>query len=182
MVALNGFDATQVAPSEPRESLPPGNYEVMIVASKQVDTKAGTGWYIELEMDVIAGQFQGRKVWDRLNLVNPNQQAVEIAQRTLSSICHAVGVLQPQDTEQLHHKPMMLTMKAKADKQNPGQMRVEPAGYAPKAAAQPGNGWQPPRQQAPAPQPQMPPPPAMPSAPQTMQPPANSTGTPPWRR
>jgi hypothetical protein len=36
--------------------------------------------------------MQGRKIFDRLNLVNAEpDQAVEIAQRTLSAICHATG-------------------------------------------------------------------------------------------
>ena len=167
MVALNGFDANQVAPSAPMESLPEGKYEVMIVASKDVPTKAGTGSFIELEMDVISGPHTGRKAWDRLNINNPNQTAVDIAYKTLSAICHAVGVMTPRDTQDLHNKPMILTRKAKRDKKT-GDVSVECAGYEPRGGSQPA---------ALAPQP-----------PQTYQPPAQqaqpSVGAapPPWRR
>ena len=30
---------------------------------------------------------------------------------TLSAICHAVGVLEPTDSSELHHKPLLVTVK-----------------------------------------------------------------------
>jgi hypothetical protein len=69
-------------------------------------TKNGTGQYLELKLQVIDGKFANRVLFDRLNLKNDNQQAVEIAQRTLAAICHATGVMQVQDSQQLHGIPM----------------------------------------------------------------------------
>jgi len=34
-------------------------------------------------LDILDGQHKGRKIFDQLNLVNPNPTTVEIAQRTL---------------------------------------------------------------------------------------------------
>jgi hypothetical protein len=108
MASLGGtFDATNVEPSAPIEILPPGKYPVQIVKSEMKDTKAGTGQLLALEMEIIDGPSKGRKLWENLNLVNPNPQAQEIAQRTLSAICHAVGRLQVSDSEELHFKPMI---------------------------------------------------------------------------
>lgn len=112
MAQLGGtFDATSVAPKEEFTLLPPGEYPVMIVKSDMTPTKARTGQMLVLEMDVIDGPSKGRKLWDRLNLVNPNPQAVEIAERSLSAICHAVGRLQVSDSNELHGIPMIAVVK-----------------------------------------------------------------------
>ena len=117
MAALGqNFDATQVAPSAPMETVPPGDYVVQIINSEMKSTKDNTGQFLWLEMDIIDGEFQGRKLWDRLNLVNNNAQAVEISQRALSAICHSTGVLNVQDSEQLHFKPMVASVKVKPPK------------------------------------------------------------------
>ena len=105
------FDATTVEPTTPFEPLPPGRYIVQIVASEMRSTRDGSGQFLWLELDVIEGEHLGRKLWDRLNLINPNAQAVEIAQRTLSAICHAAGKLQVQDSEELHLIPMLADVK-----------------------------------------------------------------------
>jgi hypothetical protein len=105
------FDANAVEPNAPREVLPPDDYKVMIVSSAMKDNKAGTGSYLELEMDILDGENQGRKIWDLLNLDNPNPKAVEIAERTLSAICRAVGVWNCTDSDQLHGRAMIASVK-----------------------------------------------------------------------
>ena len=116
MAQLNQqFDASAVEPATPFELLPPGKYVAQIVQSEMRATKAGNGQYLWLELDVVEGPYQGRKVWDNLNLVNASQQTMEIAQRTLSAICHAVGQLQVTDSEQLHFRPMQVTLAVEVD-------------------------------------------------------------------
>ena len=110
------FDATTVEPNKPFEPLPPGRYPVQIVTSEMRPTKDGMGQYLWLEMDVLEGEFAGRKLFDRLNLVNSNPTTVEIAQRTLSAICHAIGRMQVQDSEELHLIPMIADVKVKPPK------------------------------------------------------------------
>lgn len=104
------FNAADVQPSQPRGPIPAGTYIAQIVQSEMRDTRTG-GQYLSLELDIIDGEFRGRKLWDNLNLVNSNAQAAEIAQRTLSAICHAIGQMTVQDSEQLHFKPMRVTVK-----------------------------------------------------------------------
>lgn len=174
MAQLNQhFDANAVEPAAPFELLPPGKYPVQIVQSEMRPTKTGTGQLLWLEMDVIEGPHRGRKIWDQLNLVNPNQQTVEIAQRTLSAICHAVGQLQVSDSEQLHLRPMLVTLVVETDSRDKllpqpeqrKQNRVK--GYGPYGAA-------PAPRAAPAPVPRTAAPPPRPAQP--------ATTTPPWRR
>jgi Protein of unknown function (DUF669) len=115
------FDASQVEPNSEYEVLPPGKYLAQIVNSEMRPTKDGMGQYLFLEIDILEGQYQGRKLFDRLNLSNPNPNAVEIAQRTLSSICRAVGRLQVNNSEQLHLLPFIADVRVRPPKGEYGE-------------------------------------------------------------
>lgn len=112
-VTLN-FDATNVKPLGDMEAIPAGTYTAIISASEAKPTKAGDGSYLELEFTVVEGDYKDRKVFTNLNIGNKNPVAVEIAYRALSSICHAVGVIQVADSSQLHHKPFALKVGVRA--------------------------------------------------------------------
>lgn len=144
------FNAREVAPSAPIEAIPAGDYEAMVTHSEIKFTKDGTGRYLELTLEIQSGQFQGRKLWDRLNIENRNQKAVEIAQRQLSSLCHAVGVLElPHDATPLHNRPMIVKVAAKSDPER--GMVNEVKGYKAKSAtAAASPAFQPPRVAQPA--------------------------------
>src|SRR5262245_724101 len=132
------FDATSVEPTKPLEVLPPGKYLAQIVNSEMRVTKDGMGQYLWLELDVLEGPCRGRKLFDRLNLVNANPQTVEIAQRTLSAICHATGRLQVQDSEELHLIPLIADVQVQPPKNGYGEsnkVRYVPLDHAAKAAA-----------------------------------------------
>jgi len=105
------FDATTVEPSKGYEVLPPGDYRVSIVQSEMRDTKNSAGKFLWLDMIIMDGPHQGQHLFDRLNLVNPNEKAVEIAYQTLSSICRAVGVLNTDDAEDLHNRSMIAIVR-----------------------------------------------------------------------
>jgi len=139
MVTLNGFNANDVEPSADFAPLPDGKYLAVISESEEKPTKAGTGTYLQLTFEVIDGQHKGRKVWARLNLNNPNAQAVQIARGELSSICRAVGVMTPQDSAELHNLPLTITVKCKTRDDN-GEITNEIKGYAKKEAADGGLG------------------------------------------
>lgn len=109
MSAALNFDASQVAPSVAPEAKPAGWYVCMATASEMKPTKDGVGQYLEFEFTILAPQeYAGQKFFDRLNLVNSNPMAVEIAFKTLSAICHATGVIQVQDSAALHNRPLQL--------------------------------------------------------------------------
>lgn len=114
MAQIN-FDASGVEPAVPMELLPPGKYRVQIVQSEMQATKQGDGQMLCLEFDILDGPSRGRKLWERLNLVNRSQQTVEIAQRQLSAICHAVDRIHVGDSEQLHFRPMTIIVAVEPD-------------------------------------------------------------------
>jgi hypothetical protein len=115
------FDATTVDPLAPYEVLPPGKYLAQVVASEMRVTKDGQGQYLYLEIDVLEGPCAGRKLFDRLNLVHANPEVVEIARRTLSSICRATGKLQVSDSTQLHLVPFIADVRVRPPKGEYGE-------------------------------------------------------------
>jgi hypothetical protein len=126
MAKLGGtFDAASVEPNAPLEALPPGDYIAQILQSEMRVTKAGTGQMLWLDLEVLEGPLKGRHVYDQLNLINPNPTAEEIAQRTLSAICHSVGKLQVADSEELHFQPLLARVAVKPNGYN------EVKGYKP---------------------------------------------------
>jgi len=117
MAFLGGsFDASQVEPKGDYRPVPPGEYKVQITSSEFCQTSTGNGHQLKLEMEILEGDQAGRRLYDRLNLDNPNAQAVEIAQRTLSAICHAVGKLSVQDSEELHMLPMIAVVMVQPER------------------------------------------------------------------
>ena len=148
---LNGFNAADVEPTAEYTPLPAGWYKAVFTASEEKPTKAQTGSYLQLTAEIIEGEHQGRKLIERLNLNNPNSTAVEIAQRTLSGICRAVGVMTPRDSSDLHDKPFMVKVAVKpADgaygpsndiKEYAAPNSTGPATSAPAAAASSTPPW-----------------------------------------
>lgn len=114
MAQLN-FDASQVAPDAGQmDAIPAGWYNVSMDQSEMKPTKDGSGAYLECRFNVLDGQHASRKLFSRLNLRNANPVAQEIAFKQLSAIAHAVGILQVQDSGQLHGHPMKVKVKLRA--------------------------------------------------------------------
>jgi len=109
--AFDVTSAPELAPAPSKYApIPAGDYKAMITESEMKPTRAGTGQYLQLVWEITDGQHADRKIWDRLNLVNPNPTAVDIAKRDLASIMRAVGLDKIDDTEQLHYKEVMITV------------------------------------------------------------------------
>jgi hypothetical protein len=128
MAQLN-FDASKVDPSVPFEAVPSDKYTAEISKSELKPTKSGDGSYLEIEYTILEGEYKGRKVWDRLCLNHQTQKTVEIARANLSAICHAVGILKPRDSSELHNIPLTITVKAKRD-DSTGNIFNEVKGYS----------------------------------------------------
>ncbi len=98
------FNATSVEPQTSFEPIEAGKYQVKIRNTEKRETKNRTGHLLQLELEIQGPTHKGRILFDRLNLWNSNQTAVEIAQRTLSAICHAVGIMHIKNHEELRGK------------------------------------------------------------------------------
>ena len=128
MADLNGFNAHEVDPAVGFDPIPAGKYLAVITESEMKPTKAGTGQFLQLTFQIIDGPYKGRLVWARLNLDNPSAMAVKIARAELSSICRAIGVMQPRDSVELHNLPLVVAVGCKK-RDDTGEITNEIKGY-----------------------------------------------------
>jgi len=143
------FDAAGVDMSKDAFApLPAGDYEVEVTQTDVRATKTGTGNYLWLELTVRNGKFKGRKLFEQINLQNPNPQAVEIAQRTLAGLLAAMGKtkIENDSNELLLHPVIAVVALDKKDatrnrvtryKAVPTYAPAAPAAAAPAAPAAP---------------------------------------------
>lgn len=130
MSTLN-FNANEVEPSTGFDPIPAGKYQAVIVDSEMKPTRSGNGRYLQLEFEIIEGEYRNRRVWARLNLENTNQEAVRIARADLSAVCRAVNVLQPRDSVELHNLPLTITVRCRKNQND--EIVNEVRGYGPRA-------------------------------------------------
>lgn len=110
---------------EDRTPVPAGQYPMHIVKSEFKATKAKTGHYLALQFRILDGPYKGKALFTNLNLDNPNQVAVEIANKELNSICKAVGKEGVEDSDELHQIPLLGTVKVtEGDAQYPPQNEI----------------------------------------------------------
>jgi hypothetical protein len=104
------FDSSNQQGQDVNDVLPAGDYMMQVVQSEVRTTKDGASQYVWLEFDILDGEHQGRKYWERLNIWNANPTAAEIANRALTSLTRACGLVAVEDTEDLHFKPVKVRM------------------------------------------------------------------------
>jgi len=111
-MAFLGFNVDEAPDTQDFTPMPAGDYAAIITSSEQVSNKARTGSYLKLELTVTDGKYQGRKLFENLNLDNPSTQAVEIARGTLKKIAVAVGISSGMvnESEELHDIPLIVNV------------------------------------------------------------------------
>ena len=129
--------------------IPAGEYEGIITATEIKSTKDGRGKYLELTTEVQGGQFQGRRIWDRLNFQNDNAKAVAIAMQQLQQVCFATNVLQVNEGNMhtLCNRPIVVKVSCEPmDRKDPNSRFTNNIkGYKAKAANQAQAGFVAPR-------------------------------------
>lgn len=124
------FDATQVAPQESINPIPAGVYLAQAIESDVRPLKSGMGRSLSITFQVLEGQYINRKVFAHLNIEHRGSaEAERIAQSQLSALCHAVGVLKPQDSSALHMKPVRIRVKIRKDESGQYGDKNEVTGY-----------------------------------------------------
>jgi hypothetical protein len=145
MSDLTGFDASKHEDMRSFKAIPPRDYAMQIISSEKKISKSNpASSYLQLVTEVISGEFKGARVYTILNLWNTNQTAVDIANQELATICRAVGVNQPRQSEALHKIPFIGSVDLKpAEGQYPEKnvmSNYKP--YNPKKAAELENSSQ----------------------------------------
>jgi len=105
---LSDIDMTGVKPDEGFDPLPAGTYKACIVASQRKVPATGNGVMLKLEFQILDDRYKNRKIFENLCLHHPNATAQKIAKSKLEAIKHAIGVMDPQDSSELHNRPMRI--------------------------------------------------------------------------
>ncbi len=133
-----------LAPDD-RDVIPKGRYTAIVSKAQWKNGRQPGARYVELEITLQGPSHAGRKVWDRLNLENPNPDAVSIARRSAAALCVAVGLGGFADPSELCDKMFEVNIGIEKDKtgQYPDKNRV--ASYVkPETAVRPAAAVTPP--------------------------------------
>jgi hypothetical protein len=125
-----------------RTEVPAGTYNANITnCAWKVSTEGNE--YVSVEFTLTSGHID-RRVWTNLNFKHPKENVQEMARRSASNICHAIGLHSLEEPEELLGNS--LTIKVGPQKNDPERtevkryMKLETAiGSAPTPAAA-GNG------------------------------------------
>ncbi len=106
---------------------PAGWYPVAVKSSEVKSTNDQKNGYLLLNCEILDGAHKGGTIPVRLNLYNESQGARDFANRTLTSICYAVGFYQQlQDSAQIHGAPFQIQLEENEMDYRPGDDRTKP--------------------------------------------------------
>jgi hypothetical protein len=101
------------------EIKPAGDYKVQIVKSSVDRNKKDIGNVLTLELEIIDGDFKGQKLFDRLNIEHENSTTEKIGRGQLRKIVEILELpLSLNDSEKLHYKPLVVSVKIEKRKDN----------------------------------------------------------------
>lgn len=107
------FDPFSIKPQKDFEVIPPGEHLCLIDRAEVKITKKGDGHYIELEMTIQGEEYKNRKLWDRINIDNPNSECVRIGLEHLAALGQAIRINELSDSAQLVGHPVIAHVKVR---------------------------------------------------------------------
>src|SRR5690606_3170910 len=140
MANIAGAYDPNAEPGGDFDPIPAGDYRAKIIESdiEDVSSRNNYGRCLKLTWQVETGPYDGRLVWQRLNMwgenMNNNDKVVSIAQSQFAAIRQATGKMTPQNSEELHHIPCTIRVKVKQSEgysPNNEITSVKPVGGAP---------------------------------------------------
>jgi hypothetical protein len=141
------FDPTQVEGRPSRDPLPAGEYHVEVLETDIKSTKARDGYFLEVAFRVIEGEYENRRLWNRINFQNAKAKTQMYGQAEMKELYEAVGLFEKvQNSSELHGRTLWLNVVVKAPENGYGASN-EIKGYKPDTAPVSG-----PRPSAPPPQ------------------------------
>ena len=160
-----GFDCNSVDPTD--DFLKPGDYTVQIIESEVRPNRAQSGHYLALVMQIVQeDKNKDRKIYDYINIQNPNAIAEQMAARSLSALGRSTNIWKIEDPRQLLGQ-VVIAVVTKNDSGN-NVRTYKPAGQMQSAVAAPAVAL-------PLPGPHAPNPAVV--VPQTVMPPASAAPT-----
>ena len=109
------------------ELLPASEYVAQVVEASIQQPHSGDGYYLALTWKIIAGDYEGRQVWQRITYLHSSEQAQTIGRKMLKDLCVATGVAERVDDASVFlFKPVRIRLGIERDKQGvyPDKNRV----------------------------------------------------------
>ena len=105
----NAYDP-EATPSSGYTPLPLDDYRLEITESSYDAREDGTGMVLALKAQIMDGEYEGRPYFIWMDLENEDEKKQQRGQRDFAGLRRATGVLNPQETEELHFKPFTVTI------------------------------------------------------------------------
>ncbi len=96
------------------DTLPAGKYYAQAISAEIKDTKAGDGKVLTFTFEILDGQFEKRRIWERLNYINPNATTQEIARKSLGRFAHAIGLKAYSSADDFLFQPVIIDVGIRA--------------------------------------------------------------------
>lgn len=119
-IELNQNETAKVEDAPVRELVPPGKYTAEIIDSQEKISKAGNS-YLSLKLSICEGPYEGRWIWDNLNINHPTESVRSKARTILGIICKAAGMVGIDDTSELHYKPLTIEVDEEPESEYPAK-------------------------------------------------------------
>ena len=117
-----GFNPAETEAAESfrgkQEPIPNGKYKAIVTSAERKQTKSGNGWFWELTFAIAEGQYEGKSIVHRFNMVNESAEAVEIGRRHLRRYLDCIGNLDPQDESELCNIVVWIEVECKKSTYN----------------------------------------------------------------
>lgn len=106
------IDFEQVEERKSFDIIPPQDVVIAMTQNEYKQNKKQNGHGLNLQFQILEGEYAGRNLWSLLNLDNPNADTVRIAQAELKEILVATDMLGKfgDDVDVLHNIPMIATI------------------------------------------------------------------------
>ncbi|MGX1786869.1 DUF669 domain-containing protein [Bosea sp. NPDC055332] len=108
MASIAGSYNPDAEPSSGFSLLPDDTYTLEIVESSYDANQDGDGMSLSLKAQVVGGEYDQRIYYIWMDLEHDDDKRQERGQSDFAALRRAVGVLNPQDTEELHFKPFQV--------------------------------------------------------------------------
>ena len=114
-VGFLGFDASTTPVIESfegrKDPIANGVYPSKVTSAERKTTKQCLNcWFWVLQFTITAGEFAGRSIPFRFNIVNTNPFAEERGKGQMAHYLHCIGNLSPQSEADLYNVPVMITV------------------------------------------------------------------------
>jgi hypothetical protein len=95
--------------------LPPGWYSAEIEKAEIKDTKTSGGKMLKIQYSIVGEKFNGRKIFESINILNASEAAQAIGRRQLADIARACNIALLDDEDQLLAQTIEIKLAVKHD-------------------------------------------------------------------